>query len=90
MIQCKPPVTPWFNNPSLAGKRPVQVKLPLTRIQYLREVPGFRSAGNIYGLFDNTGGIVISCDSGVLKCDAGHERRQNIGGKEKWGMGEGE
>ena len=27
-------------------KRPV---LPLTQIQYLREVPGFRSAGHIYG-----------------------------------------
>ena len=23
---------------------------------------------SIYGLFANTGGIVISCDSGVLKC----------------------
>ena len=32
------------------------------------------------------GGIVISCDSGVLKCYAGHERRQNMGEKEKWGM----
>ena len=37
-----------------------------------------------------TGGIVISCESWVLKCYAGHERKQNIGGKEKWGMGEGE
>ena len=45
---------------------------------------------SIYGLFANTGGIVISCDSGVLKCYAGHEIRQKIGGKEKWGMGEGE
>ena len=66
MIQCKPPVTPWFNNQSLSGKRPVRIKLPQTRIQYLREVPGFRSAGHIYGLFDNTGGIVISCDSGQV------------------------
>ena len=32
MIQCKPPVTPWCNNLSLAGKRPVRIKLPLTRI----------------------------------------------------------
>ena len=44
MIQSKPPVTRWCNNLSLAGKRPVRIKLPLTQIQYLREVPGFRSA----------------------------------------------
>ena len=48
MIQCKPPVTLWCNNLSLAGKRPVRIKLPLTRIQYLREVPAFRSAGHIF------------------------------------------
>ena len=47
MIQCKPPVTRWCNNLSLAGKRPVRIKSPITRIQYLREVPGFRSAGHI-------------------------------------------
>ena len=35
------------NNLSLAGKRPVRIKLPLTQIQYLREVLGFRSAGHI-------------------------------------------
>ena len=45
---------------------------------------------SIYGLFANTGGIVISCDSGVLKFYAGHERRRNMGGKQKWVMGEGE
>ena len=48
MIQCKPPVTPWCNNLSLPGKRPVRIKLPVTQIQYLRKVPGFRSAGHIY------------------------------------------
>jgi len=42
--QCKPPATPWCNNLSIAGKRSVRIKLPLSRIQYLREVPGFRSA----------------------------------------------
>ena len=26
------------------------------------------SIAYVYGLFANTGGIVISCDSGVLKC----------------------
>ena len=41
-------MTRWCNNLSLAGKRPVRIKLPLTQIQYLREVPGFRSAGHIY------------------------------------------
>ena len=40
MIQCNPPVT-QCNNLSLAGKRPVRIKLPLTQIQYLHEVPGF-------------------------------------------------
>ena len=29
------------------------------------------------------GGIVISCDSGVLKCYAGHERRRNMGARER-------
>ena len=48
MIQSKPLVTRWCNNLSLAGKRPVWINLPLTQIQYLREVPGFRSAGHIY------------------------------------------
>ena len=48
MIQSKPPVTRWCNDLSLAGKRPVRIKLLLTQIQYLREVPGFRSAGHIY------------------------------------------
>ena len=48
MIQCKPPVTRWCNNLSLAGKQSVQIKSLLTRIQYLQEVPGFRSAGHIY------------------------------------------
>ena len=48
MIQCKTPVTPWCNNLSLAEKRPVRIKSPITRIQYLREVPGFRSAGHIW------------------------------------------
>ena len=43
MVQYKLPVTPWCNNLSLAGKRPERIKSPLTRIQYLREVPGFRS-----------------------------------------------
>ena len=47
MIQCKPPVAPWCNNLSLAGKRPVRIQLPLIRIQYLRGVLGFRSAGHI-------------------------------------------
>jgi len=46
MIQCKSPVTPWCNNLSLAGKRPVRIKLPLTQIQYLHKVPGFCSAGH--------------------------------------------
>ena len=55
MIQCKPPVTRWCNNLSLAGKRPVRIKLPLTQIQYLREVPGFRSAGPINYL------VVVAC-----------------------------
>ena len=48
MIQCKPPVTQWCNNLSLAGKQPVRIKLPLSQIQYLCEVPGFHSAGHIY------------------------------------------
>ena len=48
MIQSKPPVTRWCNNLSLAGKQPVRIKLPLTQIQYLHEVPGFRSVGHIY------------------------------------------
>ena len=30
------PVTCWCNNLSLAGKRPVWIKLPLTHIEYLR------------------------------------------------------
>ena len=47
MIQYKPPVTRWCNNLSLAGKQPFRIKSPLTRIQYLWEVPGFRSAGHI-------------------------------------------
>ena len=47
MIQCKPPVTRSCNNLSFAGKRPVRIKSPLTQIQYLWEVPGFRSAGHI-------------------------------------------
>ena len=47
MIQCKPPVTHWHNNLSLAAKRPVRIKSPVTRVQYLREVTGFRSAGHI-------------------------------------------
>ena len=34
--------------------------------------------------------LVNSCDSLVLKCQAGHERKWNMGGKEKWRMGEGE
>ena len=51
MIQCKPPVTRWCNNLSLAWKRPVRIKLPLTQIQYLCEVPGFRSAGHIFGTY---------------------------------------
>ena len=46
MIQCKPPVTCWCNNLSLAGKRPAQIELPLTQIQYLRKVPGFPSVGH--------------------------------------------
>ena len=46
MIQCKPPVR-QCDNLSLAWKRPVQIKLPLTRI-YLRKVPGFRLAGHIW------------------------------------------
>ena len=37
---------PWYNNLSLAGKRPVWIKSPLTQTKYLREVPGFRSAGH--------------------------------------------
>ena len=44
MIQYKPPITPRCNNLSLAGKRPVRIKSPLTRIQYL---PGFRGSHNI-------------------------------------------
>ena len=40
-------MTRWCNNLSLAGKRPVLIKLPLSQIQYLREVPGFRSTGHI-------------------------------------------
>ena len=34
-------------NTLVAGKGPVQIKLPITRIQYLREVTGFRSVGHI-------------------------------------------
>ena len=30
MIQCKPPVTPWCNNLSLAEKRPVRIKSSLS------------------------------------------------------------
>ena len=37
-----------LNNLSLAEKQPVRKNSPLTRIQYLREVPGFRSAGHIW------------------------------------------
>ena len=48
MIRCKAPVTPWCNNLSLTEKRPVRIKSPITWIQYLREVPGFRSAGHIF------------------------------------------
>ena len=48
MIQCKTPVTPWCNSLSLAAKRPVWIKSPITRIQYLWEVPGFRSVGHIF------------------------------------------
>ena len=48
MIQCKPPMTCWCNNLSFARKQPVRIKSPLIQIQYLREVPGFRSAGHIY------------------------------------------
>ena len=48
MIQCKPPVTHWCNNLSLAGKRPVWIKSPITRIYYLREVPGFCLAGHLF------------------------------------------
>ena len=55
MIQSKPHVTHWCNNLSLAGKRPVRIKLPLTQIQYLREVPGFRSAGHILHVSKVTG-----------------------------------
>ena len=54
-MQCKPPVTRWCNNPSLAGKRPVWIK---SQIQYLRNVPAFRSAGHncqyAFTNFDNT------------------------------------
>ena len=53
MIQCKPPVTRWCNNLSLAGKQPVQIKLPLTHIQHLREVLGSCSVGHI--LLSTTG-----------------------------------
>ena len=38
------------NNLSLAGKRPVWIKLSLSQIQYLRKVPGFPSAGHIWYL----------------------------------------
>ena len=47
MMQCKPPGTRWYNNLNLAGKRPVRMKSPITRIQYLWKVPGFRSVGHI-------------------------------------------
>ena len=47
-MECNPPVTRWCNNLSLAGQQPVRIKLPLSQIQYLREVPGFRSAGHKY------------------------------------------
>ena len=60
MIQSKPPVTRWCNNLSLAGKRPVRIKLPVTQIQYLREVPGFHSAGHIYSLTPSHTHPVIS------------------------------
>ena len=39
-------MTCWCNNLNLAGKRPVRIKSPRTQIQYLWEVPGFRSAGH--------------------------------------------
>ena len=42
----KAPVTPWCNNLSLAGEWPVQIKLPLTGIQYFWKVPGFCSVGH--------------------------------------------
>ena len=48
MIKSNPAVTPWCNNLCWTEKRPVQIKSSLTRIQYLKEVPGFRSAGHIW------------------------------------------
>ena len=67
MIQCKPPVTPWYNNLSLSGKRPVRIKLPLTQIQYLREVPGFHSAGHICKMkLDGTVTTYKSCASVIV------------------------
>ena len=35
------------------------------------------------------GGIVITCDSKIIKCYIGHGRGWDMGGKEKWGVGEG-
>ena len=40
----------------------------------------------ISGLFANMGGIAISCDSEVIKCQNRHGRGRYMGGKEKWGM----
>ena len=60
VIQCdavQAPVTRWCNNPSLPEKRPVRIK---SQIQYLCNVPGFRSAGHnchmqyAFTNFDNT------------------------------------
>ena len=60
MIQSKPPVTRWCDDLGLAGKLPVRIKLPLTQIQYLREVPGFRSAGHIYLALTATNGSFLN------------------------------
>ena len=44
----------------------------------------------IAGLFATMGGIAISNDSGAIKCQTGDGRGWDMGGKEKWEMGEGE
>ena len=76
MIQSKPPVTRWCNNLSLAGKRPVQIKLPLTQIQYLHKVLGFHSVGhmfakpdaNVYILKNQTAWGVVQNQGSAHRC----------------------
>ena len=82
-----------MNGPVHVGREDKQVKQHyyVTSSQKSSHTSWALSCSLVYfisSLSVNMGATVLSRDSEVIKCCTGHERGWDMGGKEKWGMGD--